>query len=103
MSFELSESDRTSFVVPFLHESEHTKLITLLIINSSLAVFCWQLLPWEGLNNFRGDPYSSSSGHFTLCPPRSGQSLSTAFGLTTLSQTHACAIQLLVHVQRDLV
>ena len=29
-----------------------------------------QLLPWEGLNKPKVDPDSSSSSHFTLCPPR---------------------------------
>ena len=58
-----------SFVMPFSHESEHTKLMTSLIINLSLAVFYRQLLPWEGLNKPRVDPDSSSRGHFTPCPP----------------------------------
>ena len=59
-----------SFVMPFSHEPEHTKLMTLLIINLLFAVFYRQSLPWKGLNKPRGDPDSSSSGHFTLCPPR---------------------------------
>ena len=58
-----------SFVMPFSHESEHTKVMTSLVINLSLAVFYLQSFPWEGLNKPRGDPDSSSSGHFTLCPP----------------------------------
>ena len=59
-----------SFVMPFSHESEHTTLMTSLIINLSLATFHRQSLPWEGLNEPRGDPDSSSSSHFSLCPPR---------------------------------
>ena len=59
-----------SFVMPFSHESEHTKLMTCLTINLSLAVIYRQSLPWEGPNKPRGDPDSSSSSHFSLCPPR---------------------------------
>ena len=59
-----------SFVMPFSHQSEHTKLLTSLIINLWMAVFYEQLLPWEGLNKPQGDPDSSSSGHFSLCPLR---------------------------------
>ena len=59
-----------SFVLSLSHDSEHTKLITSLVINLLLAVLYQQSLPWGGLNKFQGDPDSSSSGHFTLCPPR---------------------------------
>ena len=41
-----------------------------LIINLLLAVFYLQSLPWEGLNKPQGDPDSSSSCHFSLCPPQ---------------------------------
>ena len=58
-----------SSVMPFLHEFEHTKLMTSLIINLSLAVFYRQSLLWEGLNKPQGDPDSSSSSHYILCPP----------------------------------
>ena len=61
-----------SFVMPFSHESKHTKLMTSLIINLSLAVFDRQSLPWEGLNKRRGDPDSSSSGHFFSVPSSAG-------------------------------
>ena len=54
-----------AFEVP--PSSEHTKLMTSLIINLLLAVFYRQSLPWEGLNKSRGDPDCSSNCHFTLC------------------------------------
>ena len=55
-------------VMPFLHESKHTKLMTSLIINLWLAVFYLQLLSWGGHWGQRW-PNSSSSSHFTLYPP----------------------------------
>ena len=60
-----------SMVMPFSNECEHTKLRTLptpLLINLSWAIFL-PAIPWEGLNKFRGAPYSSSSGYCTLYPP----------------------------------
>ena len=52
------------------HMNLNIKLMTSLIINLSLAVFYRQSLPWEGLNKPRGDPDSSSSCHFSPCPPQ---------------------------------
>ena len=43
----------------------YAKLMPSLNINLTLAGYYRQAHPWEGLNK----PGSSSSGHFTLCPP----------------------------------
>ena len=64
--------------MPFSHDSEpeHTKFMTsqwdLVLTDNQLivVVFYQQLLPWQGLNKPRGEPTSSSRGHFTRCPPR---------------------------------
>ena len=58
-----------SFVMPFSYESEHTKLMTLLIINLSLEVFYRQSLSCEVINKSQGDLNSSNSKYFPLCPP----------------------------------
>ena len=55
-----------SFVMPFSHESEHAKLMTLLIINLLLAVFYWQSPSREVIDKSQGDLNSSSSS-FSLC------------------------------------
>ena len=83
--------------MPFSHQSEHTKLLTSLIINLWMAVFYEQLLPWEGLNKPQGDPDSSSSSHFSLCPLRPVSSASfvcKAFLLNFLCGTQATPIAL---------
>ena len=59
-----------SLVIPFSHD-EHTKLM----IPHLLSTYRWQFstrnrFQWEGLNQSEGDPDSSSSDYFTLCPPR---------------------------------
>ena len=50
-------------MMPFSNESEHTQLMTSLIINLSSAVFYLQWLPWEDLDKSRVNSDSSSSGH----------------------------------------
>ena len=60
-----------SLVMPFSHESEHTKLMTLLIINLPLAVFYWQSLSCKVIDKSQGDLNSSNSNYFPLCPPLS--------------------------------
>ena len=44
-----------SLVMQFSHESEHTKLMTLLIINFTLAVFHLQSLSCEAINKSQGE------------------------------------------------
>ena len=56
-----------SLVMPFSHESEHTKLMTLLIINLPLAVFYWQSLSCKVIDKSQGDLNSSNSNYFPLC------------------------------------
>ena len=55
--------------MPFSHESEHTELMTLLIINLQWAVFYLQSLSCEVIDKSHGDLNSSSSYYFPLCPP----------------------------------
>ena len=57
-----------SLVMPILHESEHTKLMTSLIINLllALAVFDWQSLSCEVIDKSQGD-LNSSNGKYFLC------------------------------------
>ena len=57
-----------SLVMQFSHESEHTKLMTSLIINLELAVFYRQSLSCEVIDKSQGDLNSSSSKYFPLCP-----------------------------------
>ena len=49
------------------HESEHTKLMTSLIINLQLAVYR-QSLSCEVIDKFKGDSNSSNSNYFSLFP-----------------------------------
>ena len=55
--------------MPFSYESEHTKLMTSLIINLLLAVFYLQSLSYEVIDNVQGDLNFSNSKYFPLCPP----------------------------------
>ena len=58
-----------SFVTPFSYESEHTKLMTSLIINLLLAVFYLQSLSCEVIDKSQSDLNSSNSKYFPLCLP----------------------------------
>ena len=60
---------QASLVVQILNESEHTKLMTLLIINLPLTNFYRQLLLWEGIDKSQCEPDSPSSYYFPLLPP----------------------------------
>ena len=78
-----------SFVMPFSYESEHTKLMTLLIINLSLEVFYRQSLSCEVINKSQGDLNSSNSKYFPLCPP---WSISVALLLFEASTSIFCVL-----------
>ena len=57
-----------SLVMPFSHESEHTKHMTLLIINLQLAVFYRQSLSCEVIDKSHGDHISSNSNSLCALP-----------------------------------
>ena len=52
-----------------LYESEHTKLMTSLIINFSFAVFHRQSLSCEVIDKSQGDINSPNSKYSPFCPP----------------------------------
>ena len=58
-----------SFVMPILHESEHTKLISSLIINLLLVVCYRQSLSCELIDKSQVDLNSSNNKYFLLWPP----------------------------------
>ena len=63
-----------SLIMQFSHESEHTYLMTSLIINLQLAVFYRQSLSCKVIDKSpraKSDLNSSNSNYFPLCPPRS--------------------------------
>ena len=54
--------------MPILHESKHTKLMTSLMMNLLLAVFCRQSLSCEVIDESQGDLNSSNRNYFPFCP-----------------------------------
>ena len=80
-----------SFVMPFSYESEHTKLMTSLIINLSLAVFHRQSLSCEVIDKSQVDFKSPNSKYSPLCPPCQW-SISVALLLFEVSTSNFCVL-----------
>ena len=59
----------SSLVMQFSHTSEHTKLMTSLIINFPLAAFYWQSRSCEVIDKSKGDFNSFNCNYFPLCSP----------------------------------
>ena len=71
-----------------LYESEHTKLMTSLMINLSFAVFYRQSLSCEVIDKSEGD-LNSNSKYFPFCPP---WSISVALLLFEASTSIFCVL-----------